>query len=492
MSVPTLGGQPRELMSRRSAPVVSGALSPDGRRAAYIERLSAGFRMMMIDIDSGREHEFPSWARTQGLVPVAAVYWTQDGRYLLCAGSKRPDARNLDEWEWFALPVSGGEGVATGAGEALRAAGLRFTVPGLMAGDRVLFPGGTGDHKNVWEIRISPETWHVRGAPRQITFGTENEYPYTLGAGGSVTVMADKLSRDLYLAPFNAKTGQPTGPARRLTQDGRRKFTWPVGGDPGFAYFRVVDNTNPSYGYNAYSVNLATGQQSLLIPRFELGMSTSVSRDGGQVAYSVVEGNNYSIRIGPAGASVANARTLCTGCGRALRFSPGDRFLTYYPGPAKSDPNLKRTIHVLEVASGKERPWLEHPTDSIDSISPFGEDGNWMAIVIRQPGSGGPGRRFVVPWRESPVPVSEWVELHLPVESFNTAVAGNYFLYFLGSKMMTITFDPSTRTLSEPREVKWVGPAPIKLDDTWLIRGPGAVFERQQTKSSSWLLKLPE
>jgi len=40
--------------------------------------------------------------------------------------------------------------------------------------------------------------------------------------------------------------------------------------------------------------------------------------------------------------------------------------------------------------------------------------------------------------------------------------------------------------------VKWVGPAPIKLDDTWLIRGPGVVFERQQTKSSSWLLKLPE
>ena len=59
---------------------------------------------------------------------------------------------------------------------------------------------------------------------------------------------------------------------------------------------------------------------------------------------------------------------------------------------------------LLELPSGGDRPWLEHPTESVLADS-FGEDGPWFDV-----GVGRPDNRFIVSWREEPVPVSEWLE----------------------------------------------------------------------------------
>jgi serine/threonine protein kinase len=496
--IPTLGGQPRVVASTKR--LLGGALSQDGRQLAYFESLPSPpwARLWLLSYDDGQQRELTSWAAVQPFqasyeLSYFAVVWSPDNHYLLCLGRERSDASNREEWEWFALPVDGGSARSTGAGPALRAAGLNPTPPDLVFGDRVLFSGGKSGRHNIWEIRISPKSWHVRSAPRQITFGTENEYPHSISASGIVALDLLKESSDLYLIPLSTRSGQPTGVARRLTRDGRDKTRWSVGGAPGSAYFLVDDAARRTF--DGYALDLGSGKQTLLAAAVPYTTTFVVSLDGRRIAYSIPEGGSYSIAVGDAGGRSTAARLLCKGCGKAARFSADGRFLFYQPEvKVKSDPERKRTVRLLNVASGADRAWLEHPHDSIMSIGTFGEDLAWLTIDVRPVGAEGQDRPYIVPWREEPVPPSEWIEVKLPrTTDWNYAPYGNFFQFFQGTKLMTIRFDPKRRAFSEPAEVRYLpGSAEtVKPDDSWGVRGPGLVFSRQESISSVWLMKLP-
>jgi hypothetical protein len=243
---------------------------------------------------------------------------------------------------------------------------------------------------------------------------------------------------------------------------------------------------------NDFSIDLESGLQSPVAAGLDGATRIIISSDGRQIAYSIAEGDRYSIRVGGSGSTRFNARSLCDGCGRALRFSADGRYLMFQPeARVKDDPQRRHTVHLLDLASGADRPWLEHPTGSINLAGPFGADSAWVAIrVALQPAS----RLFAVPWRPEPVPPSEWVEITGAPPGANYATAGNFFQFFAGEKLMAIRFDPRTRSVSAPEEVKFLpGTAETpKANESWLIRGPGLVFSRQQQTSSAWLMKLPE
>jgi len=308
-AISALGGDPRVLMQGGRVENWDPMLSPDGSRIAYFEddpaaaRLIDAARLMTISSNGGQPRELPAWKRMGNDFSGRAA-WTSDSRYLLCLRSKRSAATNAEEFEWFAFPVDGGNPVATGAGDALRAAGLDVAAPVLMTGDRVLFVGRGSGRDNAWEIRLSPGSWHVQGAPRQLTFGTLMEVPASISATGSVALEVSNSIRDFYLIPLSGATGQPTGAARRLTKDGRQKsLLLRQTGDPGSAYFWVYTR---KASLSAYAVDLANWKQALVlaeVPSSERFLN--ISLDGRQVAYSIPEGDSYSIRVGDAGAGAA-------------------------------------------------------------------------------------------------------------------------------------------------------------------------------------------
>src|ERR1035437_4431525 len=229
--ISALGGAPSVLIECGWMMNYDPILSPDGRHAAYFENNEGRWRLMTISTEGGRPQELPSWARMPSHL-YGRVAWTSDSAYLLCDVAN-PSDKSVD---WFAFPVDGGNPVPTGVGDAVRAAGLgnlEVGQPVLMAGDRVLFPSGTGGRYNTWEIRLSPGSWRAQGVPHQLTFGTLAEFPSSISANGTVALQVFKFSRDLYLIPLSSATGQPTGVARRLTQDGRLKDLWPSGGGSG-------------------------------------------------------------------------------------------------------------------------------------------------------------------------------------------------------------------------------------------------------------------
>jgi hypothetical protein len=180
-------------------------------------------------------------------------------------------------------------------------------------------------------------------------------------------------------------------------------------------------------------------------------------------------------------------------------FSPDGRFL-FYDREAKvnDDPKRKLTVHLLEVASGKDKPWLELPNDSVFVGRALGQDSGWLWLVLTPPGSPGPRRRYLVRWREAPVPQSDWIRIPLSdgtgeAPPWRVSPTGNFFYLIEGSKLTMVRFDPQRSTFSEPKEVKFVPGSAVtpKSDDDWAVRGPGLVFTRQETSYSVWLMKLP-
>ena len=497
-AISALGGDPQMLVHGGPIDATDPMLSPDGREIAYFEN-NGGWRLMTISSNGGKPRELPAWAQGSNLFAGRAA-WTFDSRYLLCMGTRRSEATNAEEFEWLAFPVDGSNPIATGAGEALRAAGLGLAAPVLMKGDRVLFFGGTSGRYNVWEIGLSPDA-RVQGVPHQLTFGTLGEIPVSISATSRVALQVGNTLSDLYLIPLSV-AAQPAGAVRRLTQDERYKeFSWDLAGDPSSAYFGVIGIGHRSSWVSYYALDPDSGKQTLVIAGLPLtSRLRSISPDGRQVAYSVPEGDSYSVRVLDAGAGLAEARVLCKACGTVHGFSPDGRFLFYDPdAKVKDDPKRRRTIQLLEVASGKAKPWLEHPIDSVQIGGPAGKGSGWLWIAQYPPGSPGPRRRYLVPWRDEPVPQREWIRIPLPDGTgsdppWRASSMGNFFCFFEGSKLMAVRFNPEKGSFSEPDEVKFVpgsGMMPNSDDDDWTLRGPGLVFSYHQRSFSVWLMNLP-
>ncbi len=494
-AISTLGGDPRVLARGGRMMNEDPLISPDGRQIAYFEFNPDGRRLMTISSEGGQPRELPAWAHMPGTLVSGRAAWTSDSRYLLCLVTAKSGATNVEEMEWFAFPVDGGVPLSTGAGEALRAAGITQAAPYLMSGDRVIFAAGSGPRWNAWDIRLTPGSWRVRGTPRQLTFGTLIEAPNSLTATGVMALQVGNVSTDLYLIPLSPVTGQPSGPARRLTRDGRDKKLWPyLAGAPGSAYFSVRDRMRAS----VYAVDLESAKQTLVTAQLSLGAHLAISTDGRQVAYSIQEGDSYSIRVGDTGSAWTEARVLCKACGLVEAFSPGGRFVFYRP-QAKVQDGIQRksVVRLLDVASGKDRPWLEHPIDSVFVDSTLDRDPGWLIVTLSPPGSPSSQQSYLVRWKEEPVPQSEWIKIPWPggtrTANWRVSQSGNFFYLFEGSKLTAVRFDSQKGSFGEPVEVEYAPGSAVTLDagDDWTVRGPGLVISREETIMSVWTMKLP-
>jgi eukaryotic-like serine/threonine-protein kinase len=486
--ISALGGDPQALIQAKKIANVAPMLAPNGRQIAFIGDCGEGpgLCLMISSTNGGQPRELPEWRRMFEAYWSDIAVWTPDSRYVLCPIYQKSQATNTDEVEWFAFPVDGGKPVNTGAGSVLRAAGLGLSMPAVMKSQRCLFWSAQG--KNVWEIRLSPGSWQVEGVPHQLTSGTLSERPASISSAGTVAIEAGNRFSDLYLIPVSVSTGQPTGPAQKLTKDLRYKDLVYLGGDPHSVYFRLPENVATSY----YALNLDSGKQSLLAN----GIASPwlvVSSDGRQIAYNIPDGDSYSIRLGRVGTGEEEARVLCKRCGRAYRFSPDGRFLFYSPEATVKASKRKRTLRLLELASGQDRPWVEHPTDSVRVSDTVGQDSGWVLVQLSPPGTEKSERNYLVPWSEEPVPQSVWTNTgNEDAKVFWKGAPGLNFLYrFEGSKLLAARI--GVKGISEPGDVvlRPGSPVTFKPDDDWVVRGPGLVFSRERLVSSVWLMELP-
>jgi hypothetical protein len=331
-----------------------------------------------------------------------------------------------------------------------------------------------------------------------------HEKPISSSGVGTVALEVGNAPTDLYLTRLSPVTGQPSTATERLTKDGRLKYSEsdpeaPVfsGGIPSGAYFIVWEEN--AFDLRLYFLDPESGKQSLVISGLPPSRRVAISPDGRQIAYSAPDGDSYSIRLGNAGTDAAESRVLCKACGKVQRFSPDGRYLLFQPEDMVTpDPNRKLTVRLLDLTAGKDRPWAEHPTDSVSVGGTLGLNSRWLWLALTPVGSPAPGQRYIVPWREEPVPQSEWVRIPLPdaiPNAWRVSPTGNFFYYFEGRKLMVVHFDPERAGFSKPQEVKFVQGSTVAITpaDVWTVRGSGLVFSRRAPGTASvWVMKLPK
>jgi hypothetical protein len=156
-----------------------------------------------------------------------------------------------------------------------------------------------------------------------------------------------------------------------------------------------------------------------------------------------------------------------------------------------------RIVRLLDVASGKDSPWLEHSVDSAFVDSTLDRDPGWLIVTLSPPGSPSSQRSYLVRWREEPVPQSEWIKIPWTggagTANWRVSPSGNFFYLFEGSKLTAVRFDSQKDSFGGPVEVKYAPGSTVTLDpgDDWTVRGPGLVISREETIMSVWTMKLP-
>jgi hypothetical protein len=67
-------------------------------------------------------------------------------------------------------------------------------------------------------------------------------------------------------------------------------------------------------------------------------------------------------------------------------------------------------MHVIATMR-LDRPWIEHPSDSIVSVSTFADNLAYAIVRVSSAGTQRAKAVYVVPWREDPVRFTEWIEV---------------------------------------------------------------------------------
>lgn len=476
--IPTLGGTPHDLECVRC---FRPSFSPDGRRSVYVEfSENEGTNKLMVS---------PPEGGTATRLPLERLIvdgylrpkWVDDHRILIQANLLRSEGQS-PQTDWFVLPVDGGKPISTGAAEFIQTAGLKLAALNAIHGDRVIF--SSKDH--IWDVRLSRSSWKISGPPRQLTFGTDLEVASGVSSTGIASVHISRRKADAWLLPMDSALGTFTSAARRLTQDGRdKRFLKVLGKARSFLFWVQNHGTVANVLHN-----IDTGKE-IVLPGFPAQIIFSM--DAGLAAISQHAGDAYSVTLRriDSGKPAHMDRVLCKHCGSPSAFSPDSRFVFYDPN-GRPNSTLHGAVHLLEVATGKSRPWLNVPgLWAVDSS--FGEHSEWVQAYVTR---GDQSLGYLIPWREQAPPESEWVDVtRASSPDVRTTAGSNLFYEFHGKDLMALRFDPATRRLAD-RPFR-IDPPPgsqpaLEPTDPWDIGEAGIVFLHGNASGSVWLMKLPD
>jgi Tol biopolymer transport system component/tRNA A-37 threonylcarbamoyl transferase component Bud32 len=387
-----LGGEARRIARQGRRP----RFSPDGSQIAYTVgelQPSAAAKSFVVASEGGQPRQIQP-----DFLSVVAPIWSPDGKHLLFAGTQE----SFQGYDWWVTPLDGGTAVRTGAFGVFRqhamTAGL--TLPSLWTADAnsVVFSARSGDAVNLWQVTISPKTWQVTGAPRQLTFGAGLEVQPSLAAGHiAFSVLSENTN--VWSLPIDANSARVLGEIGRLTQGADRDQGPSISTDGlkmaflrgGFLLLRS----------NLWLKDLKSGKEGLLAsgsPTIRIG-NGQITADGSRVVYQKNENQKADFYVVPA--SGGEAERVCQDCGTANGWSHDGKSIVY-------ELLNSRAIVLVDVASGKKTEILKHPKYGL-SRGRFSPDDRWVSFHSITPST---RQIFIAPFRgAAPIPESQWIPI---------------------------------------------------------------------------------
>ena len=484
--VPTLGGEERLLATKGFSP----RFSPDGSWIAYGVVEHSGGRIYVAPAASG-----PATPVAPGFYRTQAHVWSPDGKHLLFWGQRDRDAPPENNVDWYAVAVPGGSPVPTGARSVLLREGFR-AFRGLpspdawaSAGSRILFHGDVGDSSNVWQVALSPETWHVSGTARRVTSGTTDEAAASVALDGRMVFVSRTVQSDIWSLPIDANHGTVEGPLKRVTQDAADDYDPTLSDDGGTLVYR-----SRRAGRFAVILRRLASTAETVLTRMPEEHYPAVSRDGTRVAYSLPQGDKMPIFV--VGTSGGTPEEVCGDCGEVKEWSPlGDQILYV----TARDPS---GIGLLKVGSSPNHAWLKHPGYGIYSPR-LSSDGRWIAFNGRTDRLA-PARVFVAEVKGAVVAgEKDWIVVSDDGDAPTWSPQAT-LLYFWSDRdgspcLWAHRLDPATkRPAGEPLSIQHFHSRGLSWKNLYL-GAPGIavardriVFNLGEHSGNVWMMDLPE
>jgi serine/threonine protein kinase len=361
---PVAGGDSRVLAQHGHIP----RFSPDGRYIAWWEGVEAEPNIrasIWILPVAPRQGEKP-----RNLAPDFAdarlPSWTPDGKYVLFRGSRAASPSIEASQDWWISSLDGSSIRPTGVGRRLRTAGLEaHESPVLWHGSEAIFAASRSEIANLWSIRLIPFSGFAFGfgAPRSVTTSANFQDIPAILAGGRIAYT--EWHEQVHIYRIDLSSGELKQVTRRPTYDTRVSASTD-GRTLVFTRFHsrgrdvwVKDLNNPDDLKNERLVSSGDGKR-MAVP--------FASPDGRTAAVS----SGTSIRLIDLGGS--RGSELCSHCGEALGWMPGNREILYLENGTNS-----RTIRLLDVMNKSERTLLSAPGLTEGAVSP---DGQTAAFTI--------------------------------------------------------------------------------------------------------------
>ena len=392
--VPSLGGQPVLIAKQGRDP----RFSPDGKQIAYWIGLEmaamhgvAWGNVLVVPAAGGEPIQVSGGLHIAGM-PV----WSEDGANLLVCGEDKPRPLYQSVFDWWVVPVGGGQAVRTGAHAAFRSAGMAVDLlggirpfPRTWTSGGILFSAQSGDSVDLWRATLTPRTWQIAGAPMRVSNGTG-----FILAGPSMSegriAFAD-LSRRMHLwsLRLDSNRGTSTGVLEQVTDSAAAEY-WPSVTPDG----KLLAFTSTRSGKRETWVkDLTTGKEILVpLPGAATGEEfPRISPDGKRVAHTILDGTGSSLSIAPMNSGTE--RRIPEQSGGVWGWSPDGQYLLLKSGTL-------RNIRLLDAMTGTIVDFLDDPDDPIFQAS-FSPDGRWIGFMCSS--------LYIAPFRgPSAIPKQQW------------------------------------------------------------------------------------
>jgi eukaryotic-like serine/threonine-protein kinase len=447
-TVGALGGDPHLIV--RGARTRTPRFSPDGRSILYWVGQTAWV------IIPGRST--PGATGTLAVVPssggtprpLASDYagarygvWSPDGKKILFVGERAGDAE--ESLDWYVIDLEGGGAVRSGALQVLRAAQVKGApIPGAWTAEGVMFTTTDETASNVWQLPVSPQTGHVAGSAKRLTFGTAIERSAAVSTTGRIAFTALTENVDVWRVPLDSQTGAASGAPERVTDEAALDTVFNVSAD----------------GRTLAFESTRTGRKEVWLKDLQTGAERQLTHSGASGARIAPDGRRIAVqrqgetRIELYDASGGQPSTLCDDCmlnGDGWSSDSSRLLIGRRRGSTE-------TCVMLDVNSRRKVEITNHPHWNIMQAH-FSPDDRWVTFHT----SNAPNLRQVYAVAvdfHAPVPAGAWVAVAPDFgiyPNWSSDGAGIYYFSFRDGYMCAWlqAVDPSTKhPIGPPRPVQ--------------------------------------